>query len=84
MPLKDIAEGWLNNFLKSIDLLNEDVKRLGENRASICKDCPVRTDSTCDSTKSHRKKTGENFNGCGCHIAAKVLCVNCECPGGFW
>lgn len=84
MPLKDIAEGWFNNLLDSINLLNEDLKKLGQSRALICKTCPVRSGNMCDSTKTYRKKTGEKFNGCGCFVEAKVLCVNCECPGSFW
>lgn len=84
MPLKDIAEGWFNILLNSINLLDEGSRELGIQRASVCKTCPVRTNNKCDSEKTHRKKTGEKFNGCGCFVEAKVLCMNCECPGGFW
>jgi hypothetical protein len=84
MSLKHIAEGWFNNFLSSINMLDEGMKNLGKSRASVCANCPVRTGNTCDSQKSHRGKNGHKFNGCGCAIAAKVLCANCECPGGFW
>jgi hypothetical protein len=84
MALKHIAEGWFNSFLSSINMLDESMKKLGETRASICINCPVRTEHLCDSQKSHRDKTGKTFNGCGCHIHAKVLCEGCQCPGGFW
>jgi len=84
MVLKDIAEGWFNKFLDSLNLLDEETKKIGKKRVSICKSCPVRTGNTCDVEKTHRSKKGNKFHGCGCNIEAKVLCVGCQCPGEFW
>lgn len=82
--INNIAEGWFNSFLTKLNLLNEDTKQLGETRMNICSNCPVRSDNICDSSKTHINTSGITFNGCGCHIDKKTLCVSCECPGGFW
>jgi hypothetical protein len=84
MVLRDIAEGWFNKLLDSLNLLDEETKKLAKSRLSVCTDCPVRTESKCDSDKFHRKNDGTKFQGCGCNIEAKVLCQHCECPGGRW
>lgn len=82
--LLNIAEGWFNDFLKDLNLLDEETKNLGELRMSICKDCPIRTQSTCDRQKIGTSKAGFPFNGCGCNVHKKTLCRECSCPGGHW
>jgi hypothetical protein len=84
MLLKQIAEGWFNDFLKELNLLDENVKNLGESRMNICSSCPVRTGNRCDREKSHKSIHGIKFSGCGCRIDKKTLCVTCSCPGGYW
>jgi hypothetical protein len=84
MIIRQIAEGWFNDFLKDVDLLDEKTKALGENRMNICADCPVRTSNTCDHTKRSLNIHGVSFNGCGCRVDKKALCIDCSCPGGFW
>ena len=84
MSLLQIAEGWYNDFLNDVNLLDPETKKLGEERMFICSACPVRTQNKCDSSKSHINKNGALFEGCGCYINKKTLCKNCTCPGGFW
>jgi hypothetical protein len=84
MVLKHIAEGWFNDFLKDMNLLDENIKNLGERRMAVCSSCPVRTENRCDNNKSHKNIDGITFNGCGCRIDKKTLCVECNCPGRFW
>lgn len=84
MSIKHIAEGWFNSFLDTMNLLDEDVKNLGTERMNICSNCPVRSGNRCDRNKTHISATGVEFNGCGCYIDKKTLCVDCHCPGGFW
>lgn len=84
MKLNHIAEGWFNSFLDSLNLLDENIKALGKKRMNICLNCPVRTNNRCDGEKTHINITGAPFVGCGCNISKKTLCVDCQCPGGFW
>jgi hypothetical protein len=84
MSLSQIAEGWYNDFLNDINLLDSEVKQLGEERMSICAECPVRSNNKCDASKSHINNYGVSFTGCNCYINKKTLCKNCSCPGGFW
>jgi hypothetical protein len=84
MALKHIAEGWFNSFLDAINLLEPNIKILGEARMRICADCPVRDGLVCSSEKHGMTEEKEFFNGCGCPIDKKVLCVECKCPGGKW
>jgi hypothetical protein len=82
--LVNIAEGWFNDFLKDLNLLDEETKKAGESRMLICKDCVVRTQNKCDAQKKGQNKSGFLFNGCGCNINKKTLCKECSCPGGYW
>lgn len=84
MSITHIAEGWFNGFLKDLNLLDEDIKKIGEARMNICSACLVRSDNKCDRNKTHINTSGSSFNGCGCRIDKKTLCVDCQCPGGFW
>lgn len=84
MSLKQIAEGWFNGFLDDLSILDEETKSIGEKRMNICSECPVRTEKRCDRDKSTTNISGVQFNGCGCRIDKKTLCMDCQCPGGFW
>jgi hypothetical protein len=84
MSILHIAEGWFNSFLDSLNLLDTQIKELGQKRMSICSKCPVRTQNICDENKKHTNSWGSPFTGCGCYIDKKVLCKECTCPGGYW
>jgi hypothetical protein len=84
MSISQIAEGWFNSFLDALHILEPEKKQIAENRIKICKDCPVRSGERCDSTKTHTNINRQPFNGCGCRVEKKVLCMGCVCPGGFW
>ena len=84
MNLLHIAEGWFNYYLDSAQLLDPETRALGDSRLSTCSNCPIRTENRCDETKTHTNTWGTPFSGCGCHIDKKVLCKECQCPGGFW
>lgn len=84
MSILQIAEGWYNSFLDSLNLLDTQIKDLGQKRMSICAKCPVRTHNLCDDNKKHINSWGTPFTGCGCYIDKKVLCKDCTCPGGYW
>jgi hypothetical protein len=46
--IKDIKDGW-GNYLKAnvaYDSLDEDVKKLAEERAAVCRECPLLTKSS--------------------------------------
>ena len=79
MNILHIAEGWYNSFLDRAHLLDPETRKLGDDRLSICSNCPIRTENRCDETKTHTNTWGSLFSGCGCHIDKKV-----QCPGGFW
>ncbi len=93
--LKEILTGWANLALDQIDQLDEETKKEGERRASICNDCPIRKSNSCDNTQmleatvdfmygqEHREK-GTWYSGCGCNLKAKVLSPPSQCPVGKW
>jgi hypothetical protein len=84
MALKHIAEGWFNSFLDSVNLLDEQTKILGENRMLVCSNCSIRKLNICSSQNESINIKGKSFKGCGCRIDKKVLCKECQCPGGYW
>lgn len=84
MAIKHIAEGWFNSFLDSINLLDSETKKLGETRMNICTSCPIRKIKRCSSDREGIHADGSTFKGCGCYVDKKVLCHDCQCPGGYW
>lgn len=95
--IKQIANGWINLILNELELLPEDLKKEAEKRIEICHECPLRKDNRCDPEKEGEavttffyKATGErrvqgiNYKGCGCNLAAKTVCKDCQCPLGKW
>jgi len=84
MSLKHITEGWFNGFLQSFNLLNEEMQLLGEARMNVCTDCKIRKGFKCSSENTGMDINKKPFRGCGCRIDKKVLCEECECPGGYW
>lgn len=81
--VKQIFQGWTNEIADWFDLLDEDIKEEATRRISICMTCPLRTNGVCDSSKSIVIDNVEYF-GCGCNLAAKSKCPDCECPANFW
>lgn len=85
MSLAQLIEGYTLLTKKKFFPIPEDVKDLGEERAAICIECPVLYKGFCTPGKKiPHSKTGELVGGCGCFMAAKVLCETCECPAGKW
>ena len=82
--IRQILEGWTNDLLNKINLLPEDKKKVAEDRLKICMGCPIRTNDICDPKKASKSMDGKNFNGCGCYIEKKTMCMDCDCPGSYW
>ncbi len=82
--IRQILEGWTNSFLDKINLLPEDKKKVAESRLKTCLGCPIRTNDICDPKKGSVDMDGKKFNGCGCFIEKKVMCMDCDCPGSYW
>ncbi len=92
-----ILEGWGNLIKDKFHLLSEQKRKISEKRLLFCDTCPLRNDNTCSKKrqsvvvkdfyynhlKQNRKK-GEMTIGCGCNLAAKSLCKDCQCPRGLW
>lgn len=72
--LKNILDGWCNDFKDELGLLPIDKKRIAIDRLLICDMCDTRTNKICD------KKKG----GCGCPIKKKTKAFNDSCPLRKW
>lgn len=92
-----IFNGWANLALDQFNLLDPEFKKVAEQRLLICNSCPLREGNKCDSSKQGIVKEnftykstgqirvkGDTFNGCGCQLAAKTVCRECQCPGAYW
>ena len=80
-----IINGWSNYFKDKMNNLDPKVKKLSEMRLEICSQCDMRTHGFCDPAKKGKNiQTGEMANGCGCHLGAKTMAVESECPLGKW
>ena len=97
IQLNQIIEGWGNLALDNFNLLNDELKKVSEDRFLICDGCPLRDGNRCSTDKEGEalttftyKATGEQrvqgikYKGCGCNLHAKVLCKDCQCPLGKW
>lgn len=83
--VKHIFEGWANYIKDRFDALDPDIKALSQKRIRICDMCHMRTGHACDPAKTGlHVVTGLEANGCGCHIAAKSMVPDAECPLGKW
>lgn len=93
MNLKQITqifEGWRNDLLPP-DNLKELIKKVGEERLAICRNCKAFDEKGegCAIPGSHpcchNKIIVEgNIKGCGCPLKKKVKCLSCECPAKKW
>jgi hypothetical protein len=82
--IRQIGEGWTNSLLNQLSLLSPAKKQVAEERLAICLTCPIRTNSICDPAKKGISPNGTTFEGCGCFIEKKTMCMDCECPGQYW
>lgn len=78
MNIRNFIEGWRNNILPPSDK-EELINQVSKDRMSICNSCekhsknhstPLRPDDHCVE--------------CGCTLAAKTKCLECECPVKKW
>lgn len=83
--LAEIIEGWTNLTKLQFGSVPEHLQKMGEERSAICIDCKAYNKGFCDPKRSVQHKTkNEMVTGCGCYLAAKVLCEKCKCPAGKW
>ena len=83
--IKDILTGWGSLIKSHFDNLDNDTKKLSEERLSICDSCDIRLGSICNPSKTGiHVKTGNLRKGCGCNIAAKSMVKHAQCPLGKW
>ncbi len=92
---KEIKEGFENLIKSKLGLLEKDVKLEAERRLPICLNCPLRVDDTCSRENKGKvvktftyynkiREEGDDYNGCGCSLHAKVLSPDTKCPLGKW
>ena len=83
--INEILNGWGNLIKNTFGLLDEQTRKLAENRLEHCNICTNRTQNICDPNKHILNiKTKEFVKGCGCNIAAKTLSRKSQCPAGKW
>jgi hypothetical protein len=83
--IKEILEGWGNMLFQGYDGLAPELQQRVDERLSKCDDCKIRTGVICDPTKvGTHEQTGKIVRGCGCHLRAKAMSVNSQCPLGKW
>lgn len=92
---KNILLGWTRKALDLFDLLDEDLKRVADERIGICASCEVRGRRYCSKKKSgkavkdliydeEQRFKGKVYSGCGCDLTAKTLVSDEMCPLGKW
>ena len=80
-----IINCWTNYFKDKLNNLDPKVKQLSEFRLEICLECPIRSGGYCDPAKTGvHIETNQKSRGCGCHLGAKTMAVDSECPLGKW
>jgi hypothetical protein len=97
MSISNIFEGWGNVIKDKFNLLTEEEKKISTQRLLLCHTCSLRKDNSCSRKKqsvvvknffykdlNENRITGQVVNGCGCNLAAKSLCKECQCPRGLW
>lgn len=82
--IKDILTGWGSLIKSHFDNLDNDTKKLSEERLSICDSCDIRLGSICNPSKVGKHVDGRIKRGCGCNIAAKSMVKHAKCPLGKW
>lgn len=83
--LNEILDGWGNLVKNTFGILDEQTKKIAEQRLLHCDVCHIRTVNTCDPNKAiEHVQTKEWVRGCGCNISAKTLSRKSKCPAGKW
>lgn len=95
--IKQIVSGWANLALDKLELLPEDLKKVSEERFTICDQCPLRDNNKCNpeikgtavqtfiyKATGEQRVQGIEYKGCGCQLHAKVLAPASQCPLGKW
>ena len=84
MKIKQIVQGWTNDYLDDLGLLSVEIQEIANKRLSVCNNCKVRTDDICDESKADWNNIGMFYRGCGCHLVKKAKSPASECPGDKW
>ena len=95
----DVFLGWSNLGLQYLNMIDPKLKEMGEDRMLICDSCTVRTDNTCDSSKTgkaikdftyinvtgeEKRIKGQEYKGCSCPLGPKTLSPKSQCPLSKW
>lgn len=80
MSIASIYEGFKNNLFPKEEL-KEIIKEVREERLAICNKCAYHSSNKI-GYKSLR--IDDHCTNCGCNLAAKTSCLNCECPLKYW
>ena len=81
--LKDIKDGWTNLFVSYFDIseVSPEFKKVVEDRARICKECPeLKHTIFPESIAPLRFKCGK----CSCFFPAVVFAPEHKCPLNKW
>ena len=83
--INEILDGWANLVKDRFGNLDEDVKKISQERLNTCDSCDIRMGSICNPSKvGLNVQTGKLERGCGCNIAAKTMSPRSRCPLGKW
>jgi hypothetical protein len=78
MKIKHLIEGWRNNILPPKEQA-ELIAKVSHTRMSICNQCE-------HHSKNHNTplRPDDHCVECGCTLAAKTKCLDCDCPLKKW
>lgn len=83
--IEEILSGWANLIKDHFGQLDDQVKKISQERLNICDSCDIRLGFVCNPKKMGRHETtGKLAKGCGCNIAAKSMNLKSKCPLGKW
>lgn len=78
MSLSKIMEGWKNHIAPAA-YLEEEIKRVSQERLAICRACSFHRNAFEDSIRPD-----EHCGNCGCSLLPKTKCLSCNCPEDKW
>lgn len=73
IQLRQIIQANWKRLLNKPSPIIEGVN-IEQYRLSICASCPINDGGTCSKERG----------GCGCPLASKVKCLDCNCPKNYW
>ena len=94
MNAKHIIKGWAKLIAQKLGITEADKEAIS--RLNICANCKLRTAKDfCNPNATEKvvkdfvyngkkRKVGDEVNGCGCYLPAKVLVNDSQCPIGAW